>query len=175
MKLSSSERAKDKRLQTIYNTTLEKQNAQRDEQKNACAICRRSFAQFTAFQDHDHKCCPRRLKNFCGKCNRGLICYLCNKYAVGLVEWMRKMDISFDKVIEYIKFWDAEIARKGGYAPKEKGKSKKRKSRGKQKSFRRSNGAHTTPGSTVVESLSRCQPRASRQWGFTESRKAYAR
>jgi hypothetical protein len=175
MTLSSSERAKDKRLQTIYKTTLDAQNEQRAEQKNACAICQRSFTKFTAFQDHDHKCCPRRLKNFCGLCNRSLICFLCNKYAVGLVEWMYKMDIPFDKVVDYIKFWDGEIARKGGYAPKEKGKSKKRKSFGKQKGIRRSDGAHTTTGSTVVESLSRCQPRASRKRWIAESRKANAR
>lgn len=156
----SRDKAKDKRLQTIYNTTLEKQNEKRVAQKNACAICRRSFSQFTAFQDHDHKCCPRRLKRFCGLCNRGLICYLCNKYAVGLVEWMRKMDISFDRVIAYIKFWDAEITRKGGYAPKEKGKSKKRKSRSKQTRLRRSDDSSQTLGASVVEPLSRSQPRS---------------
>ncbi len=116
--LSKSEKAKDKRLREIYNTTLEAQNAKRQTQNNACAICRRSFGQYQAYQDHDHKCCPRRLHRYCGRCNRGLLCYLCNKYAVGLIEWMRKMDIPFDKVVEYIKFWDAEIARKGGYEPK---------------------------------------------------------
>jgi hypothetical protein len=129
--LSSKDRAKDKRLREIYNTTLEAQNAKRDEQKNACAICRRPFNQFQAYQDHDHKCCPRRLKRFCGLCNRGLLCYLCNKYAVGLLEWMEKMGIHIDKVVEYKRFWDAEVVRKGGYAPKEKVKSKGSKSRRK--------------------------------------------
>src|ERR1035441_4436227 len=84
--MTSAERSKDKRLRAIYNTTLEAQNKQRDEQGNACAICKRDFAKFTAFQDHEHKCCPRRKKNFCGKCNRGLICYLCNKWLVGVLE-----------------------------------------------------------------------------------------
>jgi hypothetical protein len=133
-KLTTAEKAKTKRLATIYKQTLEQHNAIRAEQKNACAICRRSFTQFQAYQDHDHKCCPRRRKEFCGLCNRSLICYLCNKYAVGLVEWMRKMDISFDKVVEYIKFWDAEIQRRGGYAEKPKAKSKARVRRKKQKS-----------------------------------------
>ena len=131
--LTSKERAKDKRLREIYNTTLEAQNEQRSKQKNACAICRRSFTQFAAFQDHDHKCCPRRLKRFCGLCNRGLLCYLCNKYAVGLLEWMRKMDIPMAAVAAYIPEWDAIITAKGGYAPKEKIKSPRKKKRSQRK------------------------------------------
>jgi Recombination endonuclease VII len=130
-KLTSAERAKDKRLKTVYNTTLEAQNAQKAEQGNGCAICGRSFDKFMMFQDHDHKCCPRRLKTFCGKCNRGLLCYLCNKHAVGLIEWLRKMDIPLTRVVEYVQTWDAEITKKGGYEPKEKKSSKVRR---KQKS-----------------------------------------
>ena len=93
----------------------------------------RLFAKFTAFQDHDHKCCPRRLKEFCGKCNRAVLCYLCNKYAVGLIEWLRKMGIPLTKVVEYVQFWDAEIMKKGGYEPKA-AKKKSAKIRAKQKS-----------------------------------------
>jgi hypothetical protein len=63
-KLSKSQKAKDARLRSIYNTTLEEQNVTRETQHNACAICRRPFGQFQAYQDHDHKCCPRRLHNF---------------------------------------------------------------------------------------------------------------
>ena len=84
--MTTAERAKDKRLQTIYNTTLEKQNEQRAKQLNKCAICHRDFAKFTAFQDHDHQCCPRRLHEFCGKCNRALLCFGCNKFVVGILE-----------------------------------------------------------------------------------------
>src|ERR1019366_4162354 len=82
----SSDLAKDRRLQDIYKTTLNQQNAQKDTQKNACAICGRSFIKFTPFQDHEHKCCPRRVKKFCGKCNRGLLCFPCNKFVVGVLE-----------------------------------------------------------------------------------------
>jgi hypothetical protein len=118
--VTSAERAKDKRLQTIYNRTLADQNLQRDRQKNACEICRRSFSQFTAYQDHDHACCPRRLKNFCGKCNRGLLCYLCNKRVVAMIEYCRKVEIPIEKAIEYVKNWTAVIEAKGGYVKKEK-------------------------------------------------------
>lgn len=119
-KLSKSEIAKDKRLREIYNTTLEAQNEQRATQKNACAICRRPFSQFQAYQDHDHKCCPRRLKRYCGKCNRSLLCYICNKKAVGIIEYLIKLDIDPQKVVDYYKEWNVVIAAKGGYAPKEK-------------------------------------------------------
>ena len=118
--LSKSEIAKDKRLREIYNTTLEAQNEQRRIQKNACEICRRPFSQFQAYQDHDHKCCPRRLKRYCGKCNRSLLCYLCNKKAVGSFEYLIKLGIDPQKVVDYFKGWDIVVAAKGGYAPKEK-------------------------------------------------------
>lgn len=42
---------------------------------------------------------------------------------------MRKMNIGLDEVVAYVKFWDAEIARKGGYAPKAEPKRKRKKSR----------------------------------------------
>lgn len=118
--LTKSQKAKDRRLREIYNTTLAAQNEQRQVQGNACGICGRSFLEFVTFQDHDHKCCPRRLKKFCGLCNRGLLCYLCNKYAVGLIEWMRKMNIPKEKVVKYIDDWDVIIKARGGYAPKVK-------------------------------------------------------
>jgi hypothetical protein len=92
-----------------------------------CAICGRSFASFVKFQDHDHRCCPRRLKKFCGKCNRGLLCYLCNKYAVGLLEWMAKMGITIEKVVAYKQFWDVELVRRGAYEPKATPKKSRRK------------------------------------------------
>lgn len=157
VKLSSKDRAKDTRLRTIYNTTLEAQNAERTKQRNACAICRRPFNQFMSFQDHDHKCCPRRLHRFCGLCNRGILCYLCNKYAVGLIEWLRKMDIGLDEVVAYVKKWDAEIVRKGGYAPKAAAKSKT-KSRRKQKGVRRSSKSRPASGSSLVITKPRSQP-----------------
>jgi hypothetical protein len=117
--LTSAERAKDKRLQTIYNTTLDAQNKQRDEQNNACAICGRDFATFTSFQDHEHKCCPRRLKKFCGKCNRGLICFLCNKWLTGVLERQATRDLSAielcQRVIAYLEKWNKILKGRGCY------------------------------------------------------------
>ncbi len=130
--LSTQDRAKQRRLATIYNQTLEEHNAKRAEQKDACAICRRPFSQFQAYQDHDHACCPRRKKRYCGKCNRGLLCYLCNKKAIGILEYMKKVDIPIQKAVDYITSWTAIIAAKGGYVPTAKATKSSSRVRKKQ-------------------------------------------
>lgn len=118
--MTSAEKAKDKRLRATYKQTLGEHNAKRAEQLNACAICRRPFTQFQPYQDHDHLCCPRRKKEFCGKCNRALLCYLCNKWAVAAIERMRKVGIDPLAVIKYVDDWAVTIRAKGGYEQKEK-------------------------------------------------------
>lgn len=132
--------AKDARLRKTYKKTLVEYNAQLEEQDWKCAICGRDFAEFTPYNDHDHACCkPSRSKKakneFCGKCNRALICYLCNKYAIGLIEWAQGMEhpIPIDKALAYIEAWRKVIKARGGYEPKEKGTKTKRVSK-KQKS-----------------------------------------
>ena len=119
--MTSAEKAKDLRLRKIYKTTLAKQNEQLATQYNRCAICSRPFwplhnskgKTFTAYQDHAHACCPRRLKEYCGRCNRGLLCYVCNKYLVGIVE---KLGLPVDKLLDYLEFWNEELKKKGAYA-----------------------------------------------------------
>lgn len=107
------EQTKDKRLRDIYNSSLEKHNALMKEQGHCCAICQRPFVKgagpggfkcetYTAFQDHDHACCPRRLHKFCGQCNRGLLCYTCNKFVVGVIE---KMKIPVERLLDYLQKW----------------------------------------------------------------------
>jgi hypothetical protein len=138
--LTSAEKAKDKRLRTIYNMTLEAQNTQKVEQHDACAICGRAFATFTPFQDHDHACCPRRRKEFCGKCNRGLLCYLCNKFLVGVLERQCKGRMPAtelcQRIITYLEKWNRILKEKGAYAAKPKTAKKAKKLRKKQKSVR---------------------------------------
>jgi hypothetical protein len=139
--LTSTERAKDKRLREIYGgLTLEEQNKQRAKQGNACAMCGRDFSKFTPFQDHEHKCCPRRLKTFCGKCNRGLLCYPCNKFVTGILE---KQSINkvlippltlLGKMVEYFEYWNPILTEKGCYD--EKPEAKKAVIRRKKKSVR---------------------------------------
>ena len=111
--MTPQERAKDKRLRDTFNSSLEKFNAKMMEQNCCCAICERPFVAgagsgafnkkvYTPFQDHDHACCPRRLKKFCGLCNRGLLCFGCNKYVVGVIE---RQKVPIDRLVAYLNKW----------------------------------------------------------------------
>jgi hypothetical protein len=136
-KLTTAEAARDRRLRDIYKMSLEEFEAKKVEQDNKCVLCGRPFSEFQPYQDHDHNCCApgRKLqRKYCGKCNRSLLCFLCNKYAIGLMEKMNKSNskykIDFVKAVEYLKSWTEKIKAKGGYEPKTKAKrpSKKQKS-----------------------------------------------
>lgn len=111
--LTAAEKAKDKRLQLTYKSSLAMFNTLMYEQDFCCAICQRPFvagkgkkdfnkAVYPAFQDHFHGCCPRHLKRFCGQCNRGLLCFLCNKFVVGVIEMK---DIPADRLAAYMSKW----------------------------------------------------------------------
>ena len=125
--MTSKERAQDKRLREIYKSSLEERNKKLEEQDYCCAICGRPFIKdarlfeqkewdkeaYTSFQDHYHGCCPRRLKKFCGKCNRGILCYICNKFVVGVLE-MKGIDAN--RLAAYMNKW----------APMQKARDKER-------------------------------------------------
>jgi hypothetical protein len=129
------EQAKDKRLHDIYNSSLAKFSTLMSEQGSCCAICQRPFVQgagpggfknevYTPFQDHDHACCPRRLHKFCGLCNRGLLCYTCNKFVVGVIE---KMKIPVDRLLAYIQKWAFILPREHPKRIKRAKRAKRRK------------------------------------------------
>lgn len=167
-KLTTAERAKGRRLQETFNQTLEEHNAKRKEQLNACYICRRPFSQYQAYQDHDHACCPRRKKKFCGLCNRGLLCFLCNKKAVAAVEYMRKVGIDPEKVVQYVNHWTVVIKSKGGYVPEQKTKRVSKK----QASLRLRDRPPTKGGSTVDVSVRSSEPGKSGERRKPKSSKA---
>jgi hypothetical protein len=140
--MTSKEKAKDARLRKVYTSSLEEHQQKIVDQGGGCAICGRAFPEFSAFQDHYHGCCPRRLKTYCGKCNRGVLCYLCNKYVMGVIEKMKMGDDSpFDvaRLFAYITKWKAILTAKGCYEAKAEEK-KTTKVRRKQKSVRWHNG-----------------------------------
>jgi hypothetical protein len=124
-KLTTSERAQDARLRRIYKKTLADKRREIGEQNGGCAICGRPYPKYILNQDHDHKCCnpPRGKKNrakatFCGKCCRGWVCYLCNRWALGSLEYMAKVQIDPEKAIAYLKKWELILKARGCYESK---------------------------------------------------------
>jgi hypothetical protein len=125
--VTPAERAKDARLRRIYKTTLLAVTEQIIEQGGGCAICGRSATKFIMNTDHAHDCCGAKRKDknkdYCGKCTRGQLCYLCNRKVVGAIEKWAKWGIEVERVIAYLKKWDAILRQRGAYAKKAKGKA----------------------------------------------------
>jgi hypothetical protein len=128
--LTPEQKSKDKRLRTVYKTTLVAQTALLEEQHNSCALCGRPFTEYRAFQDHWHACChpSKKMTEYCGKCNRGVLCYLCNKYVIGMLEGVATQGKSPIPIIEFCKrilayfvHWEPILAARGACA-KEKTK-----------------------------------------------------
>jgi len=133
--MTPQEKAKDKRLQDTYNSSLDKFNATLAEQNYCCAICERPFIAgagsglfnkevYTPFQDHFHGCCPRRLKKFCGACNRGLLCFGCNKYVVGVIE---RQNVPIARLVAYLAKWKHIPAREQPVRAKRAKRAKRNK------------------------------------------------
>lgn len=135
MDMTKSEKAKDTRLKKVYKVSLETERADMESQSNCCAICERPFviganpnktfkkAFYQPFRDHFHGCCPRRLGIFCGRCNRGLLCYICNKFVVGIME---KHAIPAGRLAEYMVKWaNIETREHPARAPRARKKRKK--------------------------------------------------
>jgi hypothetical protein len=103
-------KTQDARLRRIYKITKAKQDIEIREQGGGCAICGRPFPKFRAFQDHFHGCCPRKLSEYCGRCTRGVLCFTCNKYCVGVLE---RQKIDPNKVAAYLNKWGAVLRARG--------------------------------------------------------------
>lgn len=59
------------------NYSLDAETMARFDAKRVCDVCAREFRRPGDRQiDHDHSCCPGRKS--CGKCVRGLLCFMCN-------------------------------------------------------------------------------------------------
>lgn len=95
-----SKSSRDSRLRRTYNISSETYEKIYESQGGLCAICGpysgRNGKTRNLSVDHDHSCCngPKS----CGKCVRGLICDLCNKY-LGL---LRDNPEGFQRGIDYL-------------------------------------------------------------------------
>jgi hypothetical protein len=83
-----------KALKELYHTTVEWYEEKFLEQDKHCALCpatQQSDSGKRLSVDHDHNCCSG--KRACGECNRGLLCFNCNK-KLGMLEiFMRECKI----------------------------------------------------------------------------------
>lgn len=95
--MTKKELARDKYLKKTYKLSLSKYNKKCKEQGGVCEICGRPPKKLPLFVDHDHKCCKK--SPTCGKCTRGLLCFICNKKVVGVIE---KYKVPADKVAAYL-------------------------------------------------------------------------
>lgn len=131
---ASARKAKDARLRKIYKKTIEDFDKQLASQNGCCEICGRPFPplknaegkSFTPNWDHYHGCCPRRIREFCGKCNRGLLCWICNKFVVGMLEGK---NIPVDRLYAYMMKWEPILRELGAYDDKPYQPAKKKKSK----------------------------------------------
>ena len=132
--MTTSEKAQDARLRRVYKKTLADKKRDIEDQGGGCAICGRPHPEYILNQDHAHACCnpPRGKKRntftCCGRCNRGWLCYLCNRWAIGALEYMAKVNIDWGRAIDYLRKWEPILRERGCYEPKEKA-SKLRKTK----------------------------------------------
>lgn len=97
--MTKEEKIRDNYLKRTYGgLTLETYKAMLAAQKNGCWICGTPAKSISLAVDHSHKCCKRRPT--CGKCTRGLLCWRCNKYVVGVLE---RMKINAQRVADYLR------------------------------------------------------------------------
>jgi hypothetical protein len=80
-----------KALRELYKVTAEWYEAKLKEQNGTCALCdskqQAGNSKKRLSVDHDHNCCPN--KRACGKCNRGLLCFNCNKRLAHLESFLK--------------------------------------------------------------------------------------
>lgn len=60
-----------------FNITPREYSQMLDAQGGVCAICKKAPSDKRLAVDHDHSCCPETGSS-CGKCIRGLLCWMCN-------------------------------------------------------------------------------------------------
>jgi hypothetical protein len=99
-----------KALKELYKTTIEWYDSKLKEQKGHCALCesaQQSSCGKRLSVDHDHGHCLG--KRACGKCNRGLLCFNCNK-KLGMLEIFMRESKEFGIVPKEGKWLDKALA-----------------------------------------------------------------
>ncbi len=73
----------------LYKWDIPQFEAKLVEQGGHCALCDNVAGKKSLHVDHDHTCCPDHKRVTCGKCNRGILCQVCNT-RLGYLEQLLK-------------------------------------------------------------------------------------
>jgi hypothetical protein len=89
----AADRARARRLLKKYGITTAEYDQMFEAQGGKCAICRRPPKRIRLAVDHDHKGTGR-------KSVRGLLCSMCNRKIVGVIERFKVLP---EKIVEYLR------------------------------------------------------------------------
>lgn len=90
-----AERQRDLARVCRYGVTREDFENLLAAQGGRCGICGTDDPGRTWCVDHDHSCCPTKAKS-CGKCVRGILCFVCNVH----LGWFENNSPSVDLYLE---------------------------------------------------------------------------
>ena len=93
----ASQKAHGSRLVATYNITRDQYDEILSAQGGGCAICGRVLTKRNYCVDHDHACCAGPTS--CGRCVRGLICSVDNKY----LGYIRDRPEVGDRISQYLQ------------------------------------------------------------------------
>lgn len=93
--MNTKERAEDRRLKRVYGKSLSWYKRQDKKQKGVCAICGRPPKKLKLAVDHNHQT----------TLVRGLLCMICNRKIVGLIE---RYKIPLKALIMYFRTYDPQ-------------------------------------------------------------------
>jgi hypothetical protein len=87
--MDAADRARERRLMTLYGMTVADYDALLAFQDGTCAICDRPPGKTRLAVDHDHAT----------RFTRGLLCYMCNNKRVG----RERLPGVFDRIADYLR------------------------------------------------------------------------
>jgi hypothetical protein len=90
------EKARAKRLQKLYRITTDQYDQMFRAQKGKCKICGRPPKRVRLNVDHDH----RQEKEAQRMVIRGLLCGMCNRKILGVIE---RLKVDPQKIVDYIR------------------------------------------------------------------------
>lgn len=90
-----------RQIRNNYGMDIETYNLMFEMQGGVCAICLEPEKDGKKLAvDHDHRCCPETPA--CGRCNRKLLCFICNT-SLGRAERSSDPVAHAERLVQYLK------------------------------------------------------------------------